>query len=83
MPPGTPAGFPVPQFFSEERCELNIPLAESFVTDDNAALMQQFLDIALAQGKPVVEPKGVLDDTERKTVSGGLAVSHRGSAYCD
>jgi hypothetical protein len=82
VPSGTLPGFPVTELFGEERRELDIPLAEGFVTDDNAALVQQFLNIALAQGKPVVEPKGVLDDAERKSVLVGLTVSHGPSAYC-
>ena len=32
----------------------------------NAALVQHFLNIALTLGKPVVEPKGMLDAAERK-----------------
>ena len=47
-------------------------------TDHNAALVQQFLNIALAQREPVVEPKGVLNDAQWKTVAVGRAVSHRG-----
>ena len=66
----------MPQFLSEERCELDVPLAQRFVAHLNAALVQQFLNIALAQGKPVVEPKGMLDDAQRKTVSVGLSISH-------
>ena len=40
-------------------------------TDHNAALVQQFLNIALAQGKPVVKPKGVLDDAQQKAARRG------------
>lgn len=32
-PPGTPSGFPVPQFFGEEGGELDVPLAQGFVAD--------------------------------------------------
>ena len=52
------------------------------MADLNAALVQQFLNIALAQGKPVVKLKGVLDDAQRKTVSVGLSISHGQLAYC-
>ncbi|GGO29916.1 hypothetical protein HNQ08_002753 [Deinococcus humi] len=92
-PPGTPEGFPVAQRLGEKRRELNVPLAKGFVeewrphgrpfttmADDNTALVQQFLDITFAQGEPVVEPEGVPDDAERKTVSVGFAVSHKPSA---
>jgi len=51
------------------------------MADDDAALMQQFLDIAFTQWKPVVQPESVLDDAQRKTVSVGLAISHGRSAY--
>jgi hypothetical protein len=54
------------QFLGEEWRELDVPLAQGLVTDHNAALVQQFLNIALAQGKPVVEPEGVLDDDHRE-----------------
>jgi len=60
------------QFLSEERRELDVPPAEDFMADLNAALVQQFLDIALAEGKPVVKPEGLLNDAERKTVTVSL-----------
>jgi len=65
-PSGTPPGFPMAQLLSEQRCELDVPLAEGLVTDNNATLVQQFLDITLTEGKPVVEPEGVLDDAQGK-----------------
>jgi len=58
------------------------PLAQGFVTDENAVLVQQFLNIALAQREAVVEPESVLDDAQRKPMAVRLAVSHDGSAYC-
>ncbi len=39
-PPGTSSGFPVAQVFSEEGAELDAPLAQGFVADLNAALVQ-------------------------------------------
>jgi len=54
----------VAEFFSEEGSKLDIPRAEGYVTDLNSALVQQFLDITLAQGKPVVDPKSALDDAD-------------------
>jgi len=80
-PLGTSPGFSVPQFLSEERCELDVPLAERLVADLDAALLEQFLDITLAEGKAVVEPKGVLDDAEWETVAVRLTISHGTSAY--
>jgi len=76
-PPGTPPGFSVAQFLSDKRCELDVPLAQRLVTDLNAALVEQLLDVTLTQRKAVVQPEGVLNDAERKTVSIGLAVGHR------
>ena len=63
------------EFFGEKRCKLAISLAKGFVTNLNTALVQEFLDIMLAQGNPIIKPKGVLNDAERKTVSVGLAVN--------
>ena len=63
MPPGTPSGFPVAQSFCEQGRELDTPFSESFMANLNAALVQQFLDIPVTQGKVVVQPDGVLDDT--------------------
>ena len=81
MPPGTPPGFPVAQFFCEEGSEFNAPLAEGLVADLNAALVEQFLDIPVTQGKSVVQPDGMLDDGHWKSVAVGLEVGHGGSAY--
>ena len=80
-PPGTPVGFPVPQFFGEEGCELDVPLPECLVTDLDAALLEQFLNITLAEEEVLVKPESVLDDAQRKTVAVRLAVSHGRSAY--
>jgi len=66
----------VAQFLRKERRELDVPLTEGFMADLNAALVQQFLDIALAEGKLAVKPEGMLNDAERKTVAVRLAVSN-------
>ena len=63
-PPGTPTGFPVPQFLGEERCELDISLPERLMADDDTALLKQFLNVALAQWEAVIKPEGILDDTQ-------------------
>ena len=81
MPPGTPSGFPVAQFFCEQWTELDAPFAESFMADLNAALVQQFLDISVAERKMVVQPDRVLDDRHRETVAVRLGIGHVGSAY--
>lgn len=83
IPPGTPSGFPVAQAFSEEGAELDAPFTEGFVADHNAALVQQFLDVPVTQGKAIVQPNRVLDDGHRETVARGFRVSHGRSAYPD
>ena len=83
MPPGTPTGFPVAQVFSEERSEFNAPFAQRLVADLNAALVQQFLNVSVAQRKAVVEPNGVLNDRHRETVAVRLCIGHGESAYPD
>jgi hypothetical protein len=83
MPPGTPLGFPVAQVFSEKGSELDTPLAESFMADHDATLVQQFLHVSVAQGKAVVEPNGVLDDGHGEAVAVRFGVGHGGSAYPD
>ena len=81
MPPGTPPGFPVAQVFCEQWTELDAPFAESFMADLNAALVQQFLDISIAERKMVIQPDGVLDDRHREAVAVRLGIGHVGSAY--
>jgi hypothetical protein len=83
MPPGTPSGFPVAQIFSEEGAELDTPFADRLVADHDAALVQQFLDIPVAEREAVVEPNGLLDDGHRETVAVGLGVGHEQLAYPD
>lgn len=80
-PPGTPTGFPVPQLFGEERCELDVPLPERLMANDDTALLEQFLNVALAQWEAVIEPEGVLNNTQRETVAVWLAISHGRLAY--
>jgi len=80
MPTGTPSGFPLAQVFNEERSELDAPFANGFVTDLDAALVEQFLNVPIPQGKAVVEPNGVLDDGHGETVAVRLGVSHGHSA---
>ena len=46
------------------------------MADLNAALVQQFLDISVTQGKVVVQPDGVLDDGHGETVAARLGVGH-------
>jgi hypothetical protein len=81
MPPGTPTGFPVAQVFSEQRAELDGPFAEGLVTDLDAALVKQFLNVSVTQRKAVVQPDRVLDDGHGEAVAVRFRVSHGESAY--
>jgi hypothetical protein len=96
MPPGTLSGFPVAQVFSEKGSELDTPLAESFMADHDAALVQQFLHVSVAakrphgrcsgqeaQRKAVVKLNSLLDDEHRETVAVRLCIGHGRSAYPD
>ena len=71
------------QPFGEERTEFHAPLAEGLVTHLDAALVQQFLNVSVTQGKAVVQPNGVLDDGHGESVAVRLGVGHGGLAYPD
>ena len=51
------------------RSKLPAPLPDRLVGDDNPPLRQEFLDIAEAQGKPMVKPNTVADDFVREPVT--------------
>lgn len=82
-PAGTPAWFPLAQAIREERAELDTPFAQRLVTDHNAALVEHFLNIPVAQREAVIQPNGVLDDGHREPVAVRFRVSHGRSAYPD
>ncbi|GGN42918.1 hypothetical protein GCM10010842_29850 [Deinococcus daejeonensis] len=71
----------VPQLSSEQGSEFDVPPPQGFVTDLDAALVEQFLKIPLAEWEAVVEPEGIPDDAQRKTVAMGLPISHNSPAY--
>ena len=81
MPPGTPSGFPVTSFLSQEWGEFDVPLAKGFVADVNSSLVEQLLNITLAEREAVIKPQGVPNHAQRKTVTIGLTVSHSLAAY--
>ena len=81
MPPGTPSGFPVIQILRKEGSEFDAPFAQGFVTDHNAAHVEQFLNIPVTQGKSVVKPDSVLDDGHGEAVAVRFRVSHGRPAY--
>lgn len=51
------------------------------MADINAALGKQFLDVAVTQGKAVVQPDGMLNDGHWELMAVRLGVGHGGSAY--
>jgi len=53
------------------------------VTDLDAALVKQFLNIPVTWWEAVVQLNRVLDDRHRKAVAVGLGVSHGWPAYPD
>ena len=81
MPPGTPTGFPVAQFLSEERSAFDVPLAKGFVTDVDSSFMKKLLNITLAKRKAVVQPQGIPNHAQWETVSIGFPVSHSSPPY--
>lgn len=52
-----------------------------FVADHDPALVKQFLYVTPAEWEAVIEPQGVGDDAQGKTVAVGLPVSHSASPY--
>jgi len=56
-----------------DAAELECPPAHRLVGGIDAALGEEVLDIAIAQGEPEVEPDRVLDDRGRKPVAAGRA----------
>jgi hypothetical protein len=45
------------------------PLPDGLVGNDNSALSQQFLDVAQAQGKTMVQPNAMADEFAREPVT--------------
>ena len=74
-------GFPVAQFLSEERSEFDVLLAKGFVTDVDSSFMKKLLNITLAKRKAVVQPQGIPNHAQWKTMSIELLVSHNSVAY--
>ena len=81
MPPGTPTGFPVTQLLGQEWGEFDVPLAERFMANVNTTLVKDLLNITLAEGESMVEPQGISDHAQRKTMTVGLPVRHSSRAY--
>ena len=50
--------------------EFQRPATDAFITDVNAALRQQLLDIAITDREAVIEPDSVSDNVRRKLMAG-------------
>lgn len=68
------------QFFGEEGCELDVPLAQRLVAELDATLLKEFLNKTLAQREVVIKPESVLDDARGKPMAVRPAVRHGPSA---
>jgi hypothetical protein len=51
-----------PELVSILLAELQTPLADRFVAHDHAPCKEQLFYVAIADGKPIVEPDGIADD---------------------
>jgi hypothetical protein len=53
----------------QQRAELMAPETAGFVADQDPPLGEQLLDIAVAEGEPMVQPDRITDDLWRETVA--------------
>ena len=60
---------PVPTQSEKIQNELQTPLSDGFLGNDDPALGEHIFHIPEAQAEPIVMPHGVADDFRRKTVS--------------
>jgi hypothetical protein len=60
---------PVPEIGRDQRSEADRPLPYDLVADLDAALGEQLLDVAQAQGEPKVEEHRLADDVGREAVA--------------
>src|SRR3954447_11140070 len=51
----------LPQASGDQRAELDDPAPDRFIRDVQTALGQQFLNIAITEGEPQIEPNRALD----------------------
>src|SRR3954451_18077837 len=68
-PPRRPGERLHPRAAGEARSELEDPASNRFVGDLDSALNEEFLNIAVAQGEPQIEPNRVADDLRREAVT--------------
>lgn len=76
MLPRTPTGFSVTQFLSQELSKFDVPLPQVLVADHDPALVEEFLHVTLTEREPMVEPQGVADDAQGKSMTVRLLAAH-------
>ena len=76
MSPRTPSGFSVTQFLSQERSKFDVPLPQGLVADHDPALVEEFRHVTLTEREPMVEPQGVADDAQGKSMTVRLLAAH-------
>ena len=59
----------------EEIAEVDAPGADGFAGDADAPFQERFFNVAVTQGKPVVEPHGRIDHREGKPVARELVAA--------
>jgi len=64
------------KIISEQGRKFDVLLAKRIVPNLNTTLLEQFLNILVAEREAVVQPKSMLDDADWKSVTVRLAVSH-------
>lgn len=74
--PGTSVGFLVTKVVGKQGREVDVLPAKRVVTELNTMLLKQVLNIPVTEWETVVQPKGVLDDADWKSVAVGPAISH-------
>jgi len=62
--------------------ELHRPAPDALIGNVYAALGEHIFDIAIAEGKPEIQPDGVLDDRRWKSVSGIRDFLHPVTLLC-
>ena len=60
-------------FISKSLTELATPVANGFVSDEDASIQHHLLYVAIAEGERVVQPDAVADDLGAETDGGGTS----------
>src|SRR5260370_11509061 len=76
VPPVARAWPPLPQPPRDHRSEFQHPASYGLIRDIEPALGKQLLHVAIAQGKPEVQPDRMLDNWRRKAMSAIGELAH-------